>query len=144
MVNGQDKRFKCLWTGVLVSVPGRRTGLCRELQCWWVFHTQQFPVCIKNNPPPKGHPANLTQQWEALESTWASIPVEHLVESMPRPIEAVLKAKGGATQYYEGVPNVLYTHSTFKISDNLSNSSVQNRLKTGQFQNRCISVSTSP
>jgi hypothetical protein len=54
----------------------------------------------------------LTQLWEALESTWASIPVErfrHLVESMPRRIEAVLRAKGGATQYYEGVPNVLYT-----------------------------------
>jgi hypothetical protein len=29
---------------------------------------------------------NLTQMWEALESTWASVPVEHLrhlVESMP-------------------------------------------------------------
>jgi hypothetical protein len=31
-----------------------------------------------NGPPPKGHPANLTQLWEALESTWASIPVEWL------------------------------------------------------------------
>jgi hypothetical protein len=34
----------------------------------------------------KGHPANLTQLWEALESTWAIIPVErfqHLLESMP-------------------------------------------------------------
>ena len=33
----------------------------------------------------QGHPANLTQLWEALESTWASIPVErfrHLGESM--------------------------------------------------------------
>ena len=45
-----------------------RTALC--------FHVQQFPVCIKNGPPPKGHPANLTQLWEALEST--RIPVEHL------------------------------------------------------------------
>ena len=35
----------------------------------WVFHAQQFPVCIKNGPPLKGHPANLTQLWEALEST---------------------------------------------------------------------------
>jgi hypothetical protein len=67
-------------------VGARHTGLCQELQCCWVFHAQQFPVCIKNGPPPKGHPANLTQLWEALESTWASIPVErfrHLVESMP-------------------------------------------------------------
>ena len=45
-------------------------------------------------------PANLTQLWEALESTSTNIPVEsfrHLVESIPRRIEAVLLAKGGAT-----------------------------------------------
>ena len=62
-------------------------------------------MCIKNGPPPKGHPENLTQLWEALESTHFC----QLVESMPWQIEDVLKAKGGATQYYEGVPNVLYT-----------------------------------
>jgi hypothetical protein len=65
----------------------RRTGLSvsRTINAAG-FHTQQFTVCIKNGPPPKGHPANLTQLWEALESTWASIPVErfqHLVGSMP-------------------------------------------------------------
>ena len=38
----------------------RHTSLCQELQRCWVFHAQQFPVCIKNGPPPKGHPANLT------------------------------------------------------------------------------------
>ena len=47
------------------------------------FLTQQIPVCIKNVPPTKGHPANLTQLWEASESTWASIPVEHFQQSMP-------------------------------------------------------------
>jgi hypothetical protein len=73
------------------------TGICQELQRCWVFHAQQFPVCIKNGPPHKGHAANLTQQLEALELTWPSIPVKrfrHLVESMPRQIEAVLRAKG--------------------------------------------------
>ena len=57
----------------------RRSGLCQERQHCWVIHAQQFPMCMKNGPPPKGHPANLTQRqrWEALESTWASIPVEH-------------------------------------------------------------------
>uniref|UniRef100_A0A8C7QHP5 PID domain-containing protein n=2 Tax=Oncorhynchus mykiss TaxID=8022 RepID=A0A8C7QHP5_ONCMY len=30
---------------------------------------QQFPVCIRNGPPPKGHPATLTHIWEALDST---------------------------------------------------------------------------
>jgi hypothetical protein len=58
-------------------VDDRHTGLCQELQRCCVFLTPQFPVCIKNGPPPKGHPANLTQLWEALKSTWASIPVEH-------------------------------------------------------------------
>ena len=85
-------------------------GLCQEMQPCWVFHTLQFPVRIKNGPPPKGHQANLTQLWEALESTWASIPVEHfchLVKSQR--IEAVLRAKG------EGVPNVWYTQCTCTV-----------------------------
>ena len=47
-------------------VGARRTGLCQEQQCCWVFQAQQFPACIKNGPPPKGHPANLTRLWEAL------------------------------------------------------------------------------
>ena len=58
--------------------------MCQEWQRYWVFHSQQFHICIKNGPPPKGHPANLTQLWEALESTRASIPVERfrlIVES---------------------------------------------------------------
>ena len=33
---------------------------------WWAFPTQQFPVCIKNSPPPKGNSTDLTQLWEAL------------------------------------------------------------------------------
>ena len=60
--------------------------VCQERQRCWVFK-QQFPVFIKNGPSPsKRHPANLTQLWEALESPWASIPVErfrHLEDSMP-------------------------------------------------------------
>ena len=73
----------------------------QEVQRCWVFHAQRFPMCIKSGPPSKGHPANLTQLWEALETTWASIPVErfwHLVESMPWGIEAVLRAKGEGVQ----------------------------------------------
>jgi hypothetical protein len=88
-VNGQDKK-KCAFERGMV-VDARHTDL------------------YQNDPPPKGHPANLTQLWEALESTWASIPVErflHLVESVPRRIEAVLRAKRSATQYSEGVYNV--------------------------------------
>jgi hypothetical protein len=68
----------------LMVVGARRTSLCQELQSCWVFHAQY--LCIKNGSPSKGHPANLVQLWEALESTWAGIPVEsfqHLIESMP-------------------------------------------------------------
>jgi hypothetical protein len=72
--------------GMIISA--RRTGLSVLRSVTLLgFHAQQFPMCIKNGPPSKGHPANLTQLWEALESTWASIPVEcfrPLVESMPR------------------------------------------------------------
>jgi hypothetical protein len=78
-------------------VPGTPVKVCQELHRCWVFHAQPFPICIKNGPTP-----NLTQLWEALESTWASVPVEHfrhLIESIPQPIEAVLSAHGGATQY---------------------------------------------
>ena len=75
---GEWARQKDLTTFERGMVVGaRRTGLCEELQRCCVFHVQQYP---------KGHPANLTQLQEALESTWASIPVEcfrHLVESMP-------------------------------------------------------------
>ena len=77
-------------------VDARRTGLCQELQRIWVFHAEQFSVCIKNGPPPKGHPADVIQMWEALESIWASIPEEclrHIVESLPRQIQAVLRGK---------------------------------------------------
>ena len=44
-------------------VGARRTGLSvsRTATLLGVFHAQQFPVCIKNGPPPKGHPPNLTQ-----------------------------------------------------------------------------------
>jgi hypothetical protein len=71
---GKTKYQSAFEQGMVVGA--RRTGLCQELQRCWVFHTQQFPVSIKNGPLPKGHPVNLTQLWEALGSTWASIPVE--------------------------------------------------------------------
>jgi len=48
------------------------------------------------------HPTNLHQLQDAIQSIWANISKECfqlLVESMPRRIKAVLKAKGGQTQY---------------------------------------------
>jgi hypothetical protein len=67
-------------------VGARLSGLSvsrTTMQLGFLRSTVVGPVCIKNGPPPKGYPANLTQLWGALESTWASIPVEcfrHLVE----------------------------------------------------------------
>jgi len=48
------------------------------------------------------HPTNLNQLQDAVLSIWANISKEcfqHLVESMPRRIKALLKVKGGQTQY---------------------------------------------
>jgi len=48
------------------------------------------------------HPTNLHQLQDAVLSIWANISKEyfqHLVESMPCRIKAVLKVKGGQTQY---------------------------------------------
>jgi hypothetical protein len=55
---GKIKYLRAFKWGMVVGA--RRTGLCQELQHCWVFYAQQFLVCIKNGPPPKGHPANLT------------------------------------------------------------------------------------
>jgi hypothetical protein len=99
---GKTKYLRAFERSMVVVARCTSLNVCQELQRCWGFHAQQIPVCIKNGPPPKGHPANLTQLWEALESTCASITVEcfpHIVESMPHRIKAVLRAKGGATQY---------------------------------------------
>ncbi len=45
---------------------------------------------------------------DAIMSIWTNISEEcfqHIVESMPRRIKAVLKAKGGPTRYEQGVPS---------------------------------------
>ena len=64
---GNTKYLSAFEWGMVVGA--RRTSLCQKLQQCWVIHAQQFLVCFKNGPPPKGHPDNFTQLWEALEST---------------------------------------------------------------------------
>ena len=47
-------------------------------------------------------PKGILELWERVEKEWAAIPAEvgqNLIESMPRRIEAVIKAKGGYTKY---------------------------------------------
>ncbi len=53
-------------------------------------------------------PTNLQQLRDAIMSIWTKISEEcfqHLVESMPRRFKTVLKAKGGPTQYKQGLSN---------------------------------------
>ena len=49
------------------------------------------------------HPPNgILQLWERIQEVWEGIPVEEcqkLIESMPRRVQAVVKAKGGYTKY---------------------------------------------
>jgi len=48
--------------------------------------------------PPKG----IHELWDRVQTEWEAIPVEKvqgLIESMPRRVEAVIKAKGGYTKY---------------------------------------------
>ena len=50
----------------------------------------------------KSEPKGILELWERVEAEWDRIPVEicvNLIESMPRRIAAVLKAKGGYTKY---------------------------------------------
>ncbi len=54
------------------------------------------------------HPTNLQQLCDAIMTIWTKISEEcfhHIVESMPQRIKAVLKAKGVASRYWQGVPN---------------------------------------
>ncbi|GFW68651.1 transposable element Tcb2 transposase [Trichonephila clavipes] len=59
----------------------------------------------------KGHHTaltNLTELWTALANIWQVIPVEHfqkLVESVPRRVAAIIKARGGLTHYKVDIPN---------------------------------------
>ena len=47
-------------------------------------------------------PGGVLELWERVEQEWNKIPAsvcQGLIESMPRRVEAVLKAKGGHTKY---------------------------------------------
>ena len=61
----------------------------------WVHVKRQMNTYER---PPKG----VFELWERLAAEWNKIPPEtcqNLIESMPRRLEAVIKAKGGHTKY---------------------------------------------
>ena len=50
----------------------------------------------------ESEPAGLDELWVRLQKEWDEIPVEvvrNLIESMPRRVAAIIKAKGGYTKY---------------------------------------------
>ena len=50
----------------------------------------------------ESEPVSVHELWECVEKEWEKIPVEvctNLIESMPKHIVAVIKAKGGHTKY---------------------------------------------
>ena len=52
----------------------------------------------EHSTPPKG----ILELWERVEEEWEAIPASvcrDLVESMPRRVAAVIRAKGGYTKY---------------------------------------------
>jgi hypothetical protein len=84
---GKTKDLSAFERGMVVGA--RRTGLCQELQSWWVFMFNSF-LRVSRTIHHK--------LWKALESTQASIPVErfrNLVENKLR----LFWEHGGATQY---------------------------------------------
>ena len=47
-------------------------------------------------------PKGILELWERIEKEWEKIPAslcQNLIESMPRRVAAVVKAKGGYTKY---------------------------------------------
>jgi len=64
-------------------------------------------------------PTNLQQLCDAIMSIWTKISEEcfqHLFESMPRIIKAVLKAKGSPTRFQQGVLNKVASECIYSVS----------------------------
>ncbi|GBO03174.1 hypothetical protein AVEN_84022-1 [Araneus ventricosus] len=118
--------FSWQFLGSMVLVPTSHNAICtshrsRLATPWFDEHSSDFSV--KNWPPRspdlspiehlsdvlekgvKAHhttPATLTKLWTAPADVWQAIPVKRfrkLVESMPRGVAAVIKARGGPTHY---------------------------------------------
>jgi hypothetical protein len=70
-VNGKDQRFtvSAFERGMVVGARCIGLSVSRTATLPGFFHAQQLPLCIKNGPPPKRHPAILAQLWEPLETT---------------------------------------------------------------------------
>ncbi len=78
----------------LLKWPPQSPDLNTIERRWYVMEREIWIMDVQ--------PTNLQQLRDAIMSIWTKISEEcfqHLVESMPRRIKAVLKAKGGSTRY---------------------------------------------
>ncbi len=78
-----------------------------------IWHVVEQEICIMDVQP-----TNLQQLRDAILSIWTKFSEEsfqHLVESMPRRIKAVLKAKGVQPSTSKVVPNVFVLLQTLKL-----------------------------
>jgi hypothetical protein len=136
--------FKCLSTGYGSRCHGRQF-LLRTDTLLGFFYAQKFPVCIKTKD-------NLTQLWEALESTWASIPVKVLYTRyinsictvfLPYPVELEHPARQGEV-YVMPLSEHTGSHSPAKQEQSLLHSDHRLPLYTtpgvlGDRENGCQS-----
>ncbi|GBO30565.1 hypothetical protein AVEN_158536-1 [Araneus ventricosus] len=66
---------------------------------------------VENRSPPPRTPMD---SWTVLKDEWCELPpryLQTLVESMPHRVASLLRAHGGLTRYYEGVPVFLALQS---------------------------------
>ena len=78
----------------LMSWPAQSPDLNPIEHLW-----EHLKCCLQQYPtPPKG----IHELWDRVSEEWNAIPPEvcqNLIESMPRRIQAVIRAKGGHTKY---------------------------------------------
>ena len=79
---------------IVMKWPAQSPDINPIEHLWWYLKRR----LAEYETPPSG----LQELWERCEKEWERIPKEvcqNLIESMPRRVEAVLKAKGGYTKY---------------------------------------------
>ncbi|KAJ3551493.1 hypothetical protein NM688_g4672 [Phlebia brevispora] len=69
----------------------------------WAYDTHAIVATLHHAAPsPLSPPNSIHELWERVQKEWEAIPKEvcqNLIASMPRRVEAVIKAKGGHTKY---------------------------------------------
>ncbi|GFX06122.1 HTH_Tnp_Tc3_2 domain-containing protein [Trichonephila clavipes] len=103
-LNDSNSRTVSKWT---MQRSQRYKGMVAQTWSGVFFCDTVWNLCCMYQPlsmqfDVKGHhtsPTNLTELWTALANIWQVVPVEcfqKLVESMPRRMAAVIKARGGS------------------------------------------------